>query len=123
LRTSTTIFLILVFFAQTFSGYLIAADYYVNPQKFIQNCINKSKPEMKCKGKCQMMKKIKEVEKKNTESGTDEEASSQIVFLFDFPLENSNNYIFNTSHEKFLIYPSNISLSDFIYSVFQPPKV
>lgn len=70
-----------------------------------------------------MMKKIKEVEKKNTESGTNEEASSQIVFLFDFPLENSNNYIFNTSQEKFLIYSSNISLSDFIYSVFQPPKV
>ncbi len=49
---------------QTFNRYVIIADYNINPQAFANNCINKAKPQMHCNGKCQMMKKILEQEKK-----------------------------------------------------------
>ena len=54
----------LAFLAQTFSKSFIVADYYMNTGAFAKNCVNKAKPKMHCNGKCQMMKKLKEQEKK-----------------------------------------------------------
>jgi hypothetical protein len=42
-------------------------DYYANTNAYARNCINKARPAMHCNGKCQMMKKILEAEKKNAE--------------------------------------------------------
>ena len=40
-------------------------DYYTNTAAFAKNCVNKSRPKMHCNGKCQMMKKLLEEEKKD----------------------------------------------------------
>jgi hypothetical protein len=50
--------LLLVFFAQAFSRYLLVADYYVNTSAYITNCINKDRPWMHCNGRCQLCKKL-----------------------------------------------------------------
>ena len=41
------------------------ADYLLNTNAYAKNCVNKARPAMHCNGKCQMMKKIREEERKN----------------------------------------------------------
>jgi hypothetical protein len=58
IRRIAAFLLLLVFFTQTFSRYLLVADYYVNTSVFIENCINKDRPWMHCNGRCQLCKKL-----------------------------------------------------------------
>jgi hypothetical protein len=67
-RIVTAILLIVAIAAQTFNQAVIVLDYYVNTASFAKNCENKVKPIMKCRGKCQMMKKIKETEQKDQQN-------------------------------------------------------
>lgn len=53
------------FASQTFSRAFIVVDYLTNSESFAKACENKTKPQLHCKGKCQMMKKIQEEEKKD----------------------------------------------------------
>ena len=62
------IFLLLAFSAQMFSHAFIVLDYYTNTAAFAKNCENKAVPRMHCNGKCQMMKKLKQQEKKEQQS-------------------------------------------------------
>ena len=65
LRYLTTIFLLTAFAAQTFQQGFTVLDYYINTTSFAKNCENKARPILHCNGKCQMMKKLKEEEKKD----------------------------------------------------------
>ncbi len=51
-----------------FSRTFVIADYYTNTGKYAKNCENKAKPKMNCNGKCQMMKKLQQEEKKDQEN-------------------------------------------------------
>lgn len=53
------------FILQTFKGAFVLLDYYANPASFSINCINKSKPNLHCNGKCQVFKKIEKQEQKD----------------------------------------------------------
>ncbi|HLX67058.1 MAG TPA: hypothetical protein VKR41_08675 [Puia sp.] len=57
-RRTAAFLLLLVFFAQAFSRYLVVADYYVNTSAYIESCINKDRPWMHCNGRCQLCKKL-----------------------------------------------------------------
>jgi len=61
------ILLIAAFVAQTFNGAFVMLDYYTNPAAFAKNCVNTAKPKLHCNGKCQMMKKLQEEEKKDAQ--------------------------------------------------------
>jgi hypothetical protein len=55
--------------AQTFSRFFIVVDYQLNKDYIAKNlCINKDKPKMQCNGKCHMMKKLAQEEKKDQEN-------------------------------------------------------
>ncbi|MEI7734445.1 MAG: hypothetical protein WCI49_03215 [Ferruginibacter sp.] len=68
LKSLIAIPLIIAFAAQTFSAAFIQLGYAVNPAAFAKYCVNKAKPKLHCNGKCQLMKKIKEEEKKEQEN-------------------------------------------------------
>jgi hypothetical protein len=53
------------FLLSTFSRSLVLVDYYTNPTAFVKNCQNKARPKMHCNGKCQVMKKLQDEEKKD----------------------------------------------------------
>lgn len=63
----TTVFL-LAFVGQTFYKAVIVLDYYTNTAAYAKNCENKARPKLHCNGKCQMMKKLKEEERKEQEN-------------------------------------------------------
>ncbi len=58
------IVLLVAFAMQTFQKNMIVLDYFANTEAFAQNCENKARPVLKCKGKCQMLKKLQAEEKK-----------------------------------------------------------
>ena len=60
--------LLLAFAMQMFSKAFIVFDYFANTKSFAKNCINKAKPKMRCNGKCQMMKKLQQEEKKESQA-------------------------------------------------------
>lgn len=72
------------FFAQTFSGSLIVADYYTNTQSFATHCENKSKPELHCNGKCQMRKQISKEESKDQQNPERKDNKNEFLFSADF---------------------------------------
>ena len=54
--------------AQTFSQGFYYLDYLINRSAFEKNCINKARKWMHCDGRCQLMKKIIEGEKKQQQA-------------------------------------------------------
>jgi hypothetical protein len=68
LKGLTIILIIFAFSALTFNRAVIMLDYYVNTGSFAKNCENKAKPAMHCNGKCQMMKQMKNEEKKDQQA-------------------------------------------------------
>jgi hypothetical protein len=60
-----TTMLTLAFVLQMFNRYFIFLGYQVNQEAYIKNCINKARPALRCKGKCQMLSKLKQEEKKD----------------------------------------------------------
>lgn len=49
---------------QVLSKSLVVLEYTFNKAAFAKNCENKKRPQLKCGGKCQMMKKLKAEEEK-----------------------------------------------------------
>ena len=48
-------------FLQSFSRFVIEADYFINIAYIVKNmCVNTEKPQMHCNGKCYLSKKMKE---------------------------------------------------------------
>ncbi|CAN5524093.1 hypothetical protein BH11BAC3_BH11BAC3_37350 [soil metagenome] len=56
------------FAIQTFDSAFIVVDYFANTKAYAKNCENKEIPKMHCNGKCQMMKKIKQEQKKDQQN-------------------------------------------------------
>ena len=82
--------LIMAFFGQTFSQAFYYIDYTIDRAAYEKNCINKARPMLHCNGKCQMMKKWAEQEKKNQQIPELRQAAKlELVSprsLFDFNL-------------------------------------
>ena len=53
---------------QTFYRAIIVFDYKTHTEFYAKKCENKAKPKLKCNGKCQMMKKLKQEDKKDREN-------------------------------------------------------
>ena len=83
------------FSAQVFSQATIVMDYYANTTAYSQKCENKARPQMHCKGKCQMMKKLKEEEKKEQQTpGRKAEQKNEVLssksFYTHLPIEKTH---------------------------------
>lgn len=60
------VLLMVLLSVQTFSKWVWALDYQWNKAYISQNlCVNKSKPQLHCNGKCQLAKKLAEDESNN----------------------------------------------------------
>lgn len=64
----TAALLLLCFMTQVLSRAAVVGSYYMNTEAYAKNCINKAKPKLHCNGKCQMMKKLRQEEKKDAQN-------------------------------------------------------
>jgi hypothetical protein len=120
LRHLFTILLLASFSAQTFQQALILLDYTVNTSAFAKNCENKERPVLKCKGKCQMMKKIQEEEEKNQQNPERKlENKSEVVLSSKsfYPVFTSTSSIV---HTPYFIFDDKEEIKR-PRSVFHPP--
>lgn len=86
-RQLTAILLFLSFAAQVFNQNIVVLDFYRNRAIFAKACENKARPMMHCNGKCQLMKKLKEEEKKNQQNPTRKsENRDEVVYCQAMPV-------------------------------------
>jgi len=116
--------LILLIMAQTFAKWAVVVSFYINKGYISQNlCENRSRPVLKCKGNCVLMKRMKQEEKQEqNSSGT---LKQEII---SFAL--SSKSFFATAEEPVFI--SNITYRsvdnsgrpvDRQAAIFHPPSV
>ena len=114
--------LMLAFAVQTFNKAFIVFDYYTNTAAYAQNCENKAKPKMACHGKCQMMKKLKEEEKKEQDNPERKaEYKSEVVLSSRsfFPALNHYTILVDINFPVFFCKKE----SKMSRSVFHPPSI
>jgi hypothetical protein len=85
LKQCTALFLLLATLASTFSKAVIVADFYANQDYIAKNlCVNRNKPMMNCRGRCQLCKRLAHEENQD-KSNPDRkpENRNEIVFFED----------------------------------------
>src|SRR5262245_19165214 len=80
--------LICIFTLITYQRVVTVMKYYTKQDSFITTCINKLKHQIHCKGKCQLIKKLDQQEKKDQQnperkSGQHEEVLAIHIFSSD----------------------------------------
>jgi hypothetical protein len=120
LRIFSAILLIATIFIQTFSAYIIKADYILN-RTFISNtlCVNKEKPEMHCEGKCYLNKKLKQ-DKQDQQAPVSKNEQLTIQPFFVPELFSLPGTVFLTN-PTFFIKDEGLAYSS-SNSIFHPPS-
>ncbi|MBS1652954.1 MAG: hypothetical protein JSU07_13190 [Bacteroidetes bacterium] len=121
MKTIVSISLILSVLALTFSKTLIFSNYFFNKEVITQKfCKNKSKPTLKCNGKCHLNRLITENEKNNNQTKSNinnEEIQSYAKSLkIELNLTNALSSVINTNY--FLR-----RISKIIFPIFHPPAL
>ena len=124
LHTIIAFIVISAFVIQALGKFIIYTDYIINKEYIANNlCVNKSKPILKCNGKCHLAKQLKKQDQKENKSSSSKEkievittqVSVETFVLFEVEFfQDNNNDIFN--------YNKNL-IQSYLSSVFQPPIV
>ncbi|MCE2743888.1 MAG: hypothetical protein LW701_10015 [Fluviicola sp.] len=112
------------FVMQALGKFIIYTDYIINKEYIANNlCINKSKPILKCNGKCHLAKQLKKQDQKENKSSSSKEKveiiSSQVA---DVKYEVIDMFFFQNNNQDFFNYNKKI-IDDNFESIFQPPRV
>ncbi len=103
-----------------FSSQCIRMDYLLNTAAFAKNCENKARPSIHCNGKCQMMKKLKEHDKR--EQQLPERKQDLKVELFSMVEGFSGIDCKEAEFQKILFHHAEGSLLQISYPFFRPPQ-
>ena len=105
--------------AQSFDRVLIVADYFARSSAYAQRCENKKKPQMRCQGKCQMMKKLEQQEK-NNQSSPERKMENKQEVLDCRTIDQSDFEAFSTS---ILVYAQPVigEITDISLYLLRPP--
>ena len=120
LKPITAIIFLLSFALQTFSSWLIVADYFTHTAAYATHCENKAKPQLHCNGKCQMMKKLQHEEQKDEQNNENKSGIKNETILY---LQTSFYNISSAYHSTLALYPciSDDQLQTMPRSIFHPP--
>lgn len=119
---TATVFLI-AFSAQIFSKAVIVVNFYAN-QAYIAKtlCINKANPKMRCCGRCQLSKRLKQEDNKDSQDPNRKmEKGNEVIssksFFASYQFHNTPG-----DHAYFPIFQAGKSV-DRSLAVFHPPTV
>ncbi|MCC7524952.1 MAG: hypothetical protein IT250_09025 [Chitinophagaceae bacterium] len=123
LKQCSAAILLLSFMAQVLSSPFIVFDYYINTATYATNCINKTKPELHCNGKCQMAKELKQVEDQEQQNPAGEHDYKAPVFLFSKSWFTIVPEGWNTAFESKYAEFQDAGTIDISTPFFHPPTV
>jgi hypothetical protein len=116
------ILFLFVMMAQTFSGYVLRADYFINISSYIEKCINREKPQLKCNGQCQLAKKMQQAEPKDEGSGSvNAEVFNLVLSSRSYPPQLRFNI--DPVEIQWIILNSNNIQRGHHRDIFQPPQL
>ena len=122
IRYISAILLLCAFAIQTFNGVFILISYYANTEAYTKYCVNRFRPQLHCEGKCVMMKKMIEAEKKDQQSSQPKLEVKNDVFTSD-NISSLNVPFYTEGDEVFLTRLPGKSSTGFPESIFHPPAV
>lgn len=126
LRTLSSYLLLGLFLLQFSTKLFIEIDFLINQTDIIENlCENKDKPELKCNGKCYLMKQMQENERlfENQSDESDNKTQNYLKsmeYVEVDPSENVSPIFVSTSDRNFSRGLSSLA-DGFINLVFHPP--
>jgi hypothetical protein len=121
-RKLIAVVFITAFFTQTFGKVFIVADYFTNKSKYAKNCVNKARPKLHCDGKCQLMKKLQEEDKKDQQ-----QPERRLEYKNEISLIDENSFSVHEPYSVALNLPFNLQLlpakplNGYYSKVFHPP--
>ena len=121
-KAVTSIIFVLALAVQTFKGEVIILDYYTNTTAFARNCVNKARPKLHCNGKCQMIKKLQEEEKKNEQVPERRLENDVTVCVKSFFTEGTELPVKLLSDLQMFYNPKGNS-SNYNVEIFHPPQL
>lgn len=114
--------LLMSFAAQTFNKVFIVVDYYVNTSAFAANCENKTKLFLKCNGKCQMMKELKEEEKKDHQYPDRRGENKNEIVLSDQSFFTILNHLSISGIQRNYLFTNEGKVVKMHRGIFHPPN-
>jgi hypothetical protein len=113
--------LLIAFMGQTFNQGWYYLDYQIRKKEYVKRCVNKARPMLHCNGKCQLMKKMEQQQKKEQGqapemkyAGKIEVLSSKSSFLLAF------NALTAEYKKRYFISNSGETVEQYI-AIFHPP--
>jgi hypothetical protein len=122
LKNLSVILFLFVMLAQTFSGYVLKADYFINISSYIEKCINRDKPQLKCNGQCQLAKKMQQADDK------DEGSASINAEIFNLVLSSRSyppqlRFNIDPVEIQWIVLNANNIQRGHLRDIFQPPQL
>lgn len=117
---SARLLLILVFF-QMFAPVFIHVNYFINNSTYLKFCINKSRPELKCKGKCKLSEQLASQSTENSETKT-QDHKSMFEFVSLLFSEDESDVRLTLKNEKYFKFSEN-AVVGFKSKVSWPPWI
>jgi hypothetical protein len=122
LKKLSVILFLFVMLAQTFSGYVLKADYFINISSYIEKCINRDKPQLKCNGQCQLAKKMQQADDK------DEGSASINAEIFNLVLSSRSyppqlRFNIDPVEIQWIVLNANNIQRGHLRDIFQPPQL
>ena len=121
LKGFTTILLFTIIFLQTFSSFVIRADYFFNKSYIARVlCINKEKPQTHCNGKCYLTKQLNQQEKQDQQTPVPkwEKFDMQLFFLPKSLDILNDQFLVTTAYRT----ENEMLTFSFHRSIFHPPS-
>lgn len=118
-RFLTAFLLLAAFTVQTLSRTAVVLEYYGNTGAFARNCINKARPLLHCNGKCQLMKKLKAIEDKESNNPGYKGQPSDLMYSRSFlEIPDQTGITIICEHHQ---QAGDASPVDRSYDLFHPP--
>lgn len=117
-----SIVLIFVILLQSFSKLVLLSNYLLNNEFITLNyCVNKSKPNLKCNGKCHLTKQLKEQEKQESSSKDNSKSVDEAQFCSEYDHTILPRFVFVSISANWTYL--NGETNNTSPSIFHPPTV
>lgn len=120
LKQYSAALLLVSFMAQVLSSPFIVLDYYVNTAAYEKKCVNKSRPELHCNGKCQMAKELKQQEEKEQQDPGRESYKSMVSLFEKCSFASAPGMVLPPAIHTFPVF-NDCCTKDVSLPVFHPP--
>lgn len=121
MKALSVILLSLVILLQPLSKFMLVAEYQVNKNYIAEFlCVNKSRPQLKCEGKCHLAKELKQADAHEKDRPAPVKDHAEVVFFY----QPSSTFHFRFPVVLKTHYPvfASRQVTPPVFGIFHPPR-